>query len=120
MSLPLWGALVDLTPQQQEHARNLERKLIAPCCWSEPVATHRSEIALKMKTEIAAFVVAEKTDEEILAIYKQRYGMRILIEPEGERWWWTHVVPLAALALGLALTIVVIRKLLRPLPSSSP
>ncbi len=120
MSLSFWAAGADLSPRQQEQAQNLERKLIAPCCWSEPVSTHRSEIALKMKAEIAAFVAAGKTDEEILAIYKQRYGMRILIEPEGARWWWTHVVPLAALALGLALTIVVIRKLLRPLPSSSP
>lgn len=120
MSLSFWGAAADLTPRQQERVRNLERKLIAPCCWSEPVATHRSEIALKMKAEIAAFVAAGKTDEEILEIYKQRYGMRILIEPEGARWWWTNVVPLIALALGLGLTIVVIRKLLRPLPSSSP
>jgi cytochrome c-type biogenesis protein CcmH/NrfF len=119
VTLSLTAAVVDLTPQQQQRARKLEQRLVAPCCWSEQVATHRSGIALQMKAEIARLVSEGKPDREIVDLYTQRYGMRILMEPEGARWWWTNVVPLVALALGLALTVVVIRRLLRPIPSSS-
>jgi cytochrome c-type biogenesis protein CcmH len=96
----------------------LEKSLLAPCCWSEPIATHRSEVALAMRVEIARFVAEGKSDREILDYYKARYGERVLVEPEGAKWWWMHVVPVLMLAAGLAVAVLVLRKWLRPLPAS--
>jgi cytochrome c-type biogenesis protein CcmH len=91
-----------------DRAARLERMLLAPCCWSETVAVHRSPIALQMKSEIASFVGQGMTDRQILDYYKAKYGVRILIEPEGGARVLVNVIPwvaavLGALAVGLAL-----------------
>ncbi|MGQ9634008.1 MAG: cytochrome c-type biogenesis protein [Bryobacteraceae bacterium] len=116
------GAAASLLAQtalsNQERIRKLENSLLAPCCWAEPIAQHRSEIALQMKREIEDFVRQGKTDREILDFYKQKYGARILVEPEGALWWWMHVVPFAVLAASLAVVGFVLRRWLRPLPAS--
>jgi cytochrome c-type biogenesis protein CcmH len=101
-----------------ERIRKLENSLLAPCCWAEPIAQHRSEVALQMKREIEEFVRQGKTDREILDFYKQKYGARILVEPEGALWWWMHAVPFAVLAASLAVVGLVLRRWLRPLPAS--
>ena len=41
---------------RQARVLKLESSLLAPCCWAEPVSTHRSEVALQMREEIAGFV----------------------------------------------------------------
>jgi cytochrome c-type biogenesis protein CcmH/NrfF len=64
-----------------------------------------------MRAEIAQWVAEGKTDREIIDTYKQRYGARVLVEPEGARWWWMHVVPWVVLLAGLALTIGLMRRM---------
>ena len=103
---------------RQQRLEKLEKSLLAPCCWAEPIATHRSEVALAMKAEIARFVADGKSDREILDYYKGHYGARVLVEPEGAKWWWMHVVPVIMLAVGLAVAVLVLRRWLRPLPAS--
>jgi cytochrome c-type biogenesis protein CcmH/NrfF len=114
---PLWPA--DLNPEQQQRAHKLETSLLAPCCWSEPVATHRSEISLSIKAEIEKLVGEGKNDREILDLYKSRYGMRIFVEPEGSQWWVMNVVPVVMTILGVLVVVFVIRRMLRPIPASS-
>ncbi len=89
----------------------LENRFLAPCCYSEPISRHRSEVSLQMKAEIARWVVEGKSDEEIVETYKQRYGTRVLVEPEGSLWWWMHVIPWIALLLGLVFTFWLIRRM---------
>jgi len=62
-------------------ARHLEARLIAPCCWRQPLSMHDSEPARVMKEEIRRDLASGKTEEEILAAYEARYGLRILAEP---------------------------------------
>jgi len=107
-----------LSQQQRARAERIQTMLLAPCCYSEPVSRHRSDVSLAMREEIGAMVAGGKSDQEILDFYKQRYGLKILVEPEGGRWWWMHVVPVLVTALGLAFVIWVLRRMLRPLPSS--
>ena len=52
-----------------------------------------------------------KSDHEIIETYKQRYGARVLVEPEGSQWWWMHAVPCAVLLLGLAFTVRLMRRM---------
>jgi len=74
----LRGAPAELT-------RKLQARFIAPCCWSETVAVHRSESAAGMRDEIARFVDDGKSEDEIVAFYVAKYGERILLEPRGQK-----------------------------------
>jgi cytochrome c-type biogenesis protein CcmH len=104
--------------ERQARVLKLESSLLAPCCWAESVSTHRSEVALQMREEIAAFVNAGKTDQEVRDYYKQKYGLRILVEPEGALWWWMHVIPFVVLGIGAVVVVFLLKKWLRPLPAS--
>jgi cytochrome c-type biogenesis protein CcmH/NrfF len=61
----------------------------APCCYTEPVRQHQSEIAVKMRVEIAKWVEQGITDDEILDTYAKRYGARVLVEPKTIPKGWT-------------------------------
>jgi cytochrome c-type biogenesis protein CcmH/NrfF len=117
--LTLWTAAgwaqataTTLTQTQQTRIHTLEESLMAPCCWAEPVSVHRSEIAMQMRMEIEQFVVQGQADRQILDHYKGIYGARILTEPEGAAHWWVYFIPAVAAATGLALVVLVIRRLL--------
>lgn len=115
----LCGAAALAQPPAAEQARvlHLEKSLLAPCCWNEAVATHRSEVALTMRAEIARMVEEGKTDQQVLDYYKQQYGARILVEPQGSMWWWMHAIPVVVIALGALAVVVLIRRLRRPVPA---
>lgn len=100
-------------PAVSQRARidRLENTFLAPCCYAEPVSRHRSDVALQMKAEIGRWVAEGKSDREIIDTYKQRYGTQVLVEPEGAPWWWMHVIPWVVLAMGLALTLWVVRRM---------
>ncbi|MGC8791914.1 MAG: cytochrome c-type biogenesis protein [Bryobacteraceae bacterium] len=100
----LWAAPV-LSPAQRALVEKLEHALLAPCCYQEVVATHNSEQARAMRAEIEEMVAAGRAEREILDHYKQRYGPRILVEPEGAQWWIMNVVPVAMLVAGLAIVV---------------
>ncbi|HWR50248.1 MAG TPA: cytochrome c-type biogenesis protein CcmH [Bryobacteraceae bacterium] len=100
-----------------DRAARLEHSLVAPCCWSETVADHRSPAAMAMRAEIKKFVGEGKTDREILAFYKAQYGARVLIEPEGTPRIWANVIPWIAIALGLGFVWIVIRRMQRREPA---
>jgi len=102
---------------QDERVLKLEKALLAPCCWNESVATHRSEVALTMRAEIARMVIEGQTDQQILDHYKQQYGARILVEPEGSRWWWMHLIPVVVIVLGVFAMLLFIRHLRKQVPA---
>lgn len=106
-------------PPSQDRVQRLERSLVAPCCWSETVADHRSEVAATMRAEIAKFVAAGKSDREILDYYKAQYGSRVLIEPEGTTRIWANVIPWVAIALGIGFLWLMIRRMRRSRPAAS-
>lgn len=85
--------------------------LIAPCCWREPIAIHRSAEALEMLEEVKQFVAEGRSEEEIKAIYVARYGVRILADPPGMEGRWLYVIPIA-LSVTLVLLAVLRLRLL--------
>jgi len=94
LTASVWG-------QAKDHVRKMQERFIAPCCWSEPVAVHRSEIAATMRTEIERMVKEGKTEQQIEARFVAEYGERILMEPRGQTQWWLMVIPVVGIALGL-------------------
>jgi cytochrome c-type biogenesis protein CcmH/NrfF len=91
------------TPAEQKaRVQRIQDAVLAPCCYTEPVSRHQSEIAIKMRIEIANWVAESRTDQEILDTYVQQYGSRMLVDPRTIPGWWTPWVPwLAAIfAIG--------------------
>ncbi len=88
----------------------LEHELLAPCCYRETLDHHRSDAALTMNAEIHALVGQGKSEREILDLYKARYGMQIMAEPEGATWWVGTLVPFLMFAMGLALVVRLIKR----------
>ena len=61
----------------------MESRLLAPCCYTQSIAVHGSDIAAQMRSEVAEMVAGGKTEEEIVSHYRNIYGERILIVPDG-------------------------------------
>ena len=89
--------------QKEQEARiaRLQDAVLAPCCYTEPVSRHQSEIALKMRIEIAKWVSAGKTDREILGAYIDLYGSKVLVDPRSKPGAWTPWVPWLTLILAM-------------------
>jgi len=93
-----------LSPSQTLVYNKLTHELIAPCCWREPIAIHRSEESLQMLAEVEQLVAAGRSEEEIKAFYIAQYGERILADPPGHERTWLYYTPvflfLTAVVLG--------------------
>jgi len=109
--------------RDDESARivRLEDAVLAPCCYTEPVSKHQSEIALKMRLEIAKWVAEGRTDREILGTYVNLYGARVLVDPRTKPEWWTPWIPWLAVIFSVGLGFLLLRKW-RPkaVPADSP
>ena len=110
--LGLWvlSAAAETPDQQKVRIRRIEDAVLAPCCYAEPVSRHQSEIAVKMRVEIAKWVAAGKTDQEILNAYVQQYGNKVLVDPRTIPGWWTPWVPWLAVMLGVVFTFWLLRR----------
>ena len=113
-----------LTPAQIEIYHKLTHQLIAPCCWREPIAIHRSQESLQMLGEVEQMVAAGKSEEEIKAFYVSRYGERILADPPGHERTWLYYTPVLLFVTLLVLAAFRLRSLVhtpaRQVGSSTP
>ena len=87
----------------------LEHAVLAPCCYTEPVAIHQSEIAVKMRVEIAKWVAGGRSDSDILGTYVERYGSKVLVDPRTRPGWWTPWIPWLAMILATAFGLWLVR-----------
>lgn len=99
-----------LTPPEKKKADELAHALVAPCCWHEPIATHRSAVALEMLGELKQLVVAGQSEQDIKSYYVAKYGTRILADPPGLAGTWLYV---GILGLSLAAFVLLTFRLLR-------
>lgn len=109
-----------LTVAQKESYQRLAQQLIAPCCWREPIAMHRSAEALQMQDEVRQWLLQGRTEDEIKATYVSRYGDRILADPPGLTGRWLYVMPVAVFLGLLLLAARRLRVLVRMTPASPP
>lgn len=93
-----------------ERERALQNKLVAVCCWNESIAFHRSDTALQMRLEVRQLIDQGRTDEEILAWFKQKYTGRVLIEPEGSKSLVAYTLPVAVSLAGLGIVVLLLRR----------
>jgi cytochrome c-type biogenesis protein CcmH len=100
-----------LTPEQEAMARRLEGMLIAPCCFVNTVAEHRSPLSDKVREEVRALVASGATETEILDAFVAKYGERILAAPKPQGFnLFAYVMPVVALAAGLVVIVFWLRR----------
>ena len=97
-----------LTRGQMESYQRLTNQLIAPCCWREPIAIHRSTEAQQMSEEIASLLANGRTEDQIRAMYVARYGARILADPPGVTGRWLYAAPVV---LFFSVLLLAVRRL---------
>lgn len=84
-----------------KRALDLEKKLMAPCCWTQTLNNHNSAISGDMRREIRQMLANGKTDGEILDFFIAQYGKRILARPPAEGFnWAAYVLPVFFLLAG--------------------
>ncbi len=116
MGIPLALVLAHpdgFTSRQTEEIRKVESRLLAPCCYTQSIAVHGSDIAVQMRSEVAEMVADGKTEEEIVSHYRNIYGERILIVPDGLTGRILFSLPLLTSALGCLVLFVCLRRMLR-------
>ena len=68
---------------QQAKIHRIEAKLMAPCCYTQTIDIHDSEIAQQMRGEVTQMVLAGQSEQAIIDHYKAIYGETILAVPDG-------------------------------------
>jgi len=113
MTIGLWLALAAADPQALEReARQLETKLMAPCCWAQQVSLHQSPAADEIKRNIRRLLAEGKTSDQVLEFYVAEYGDRILSEPPARGFSrLIYVAPWVFLVGSVGLVVMVIRRL---------
>ncbi len=110
----LAGAMaMSAAPQDlEEQARIIGGKLMAPCCWAEPVSQHLSPAAEEMRGQIREMLAAGKSEQEIIEFYVAQYGERILASPPPRGFnLLAYILPVAFAAAGALLLVFVLRRL---------
>ena len=102
-----------LTAEQRGRYDRLTHELIAPCCWREPIAIHRSQEALQMLDEVEKLVADGRSEQEIKSIYIARYGPRILADPPGVSRYWLYLLPFSLLTWFMVAAVFRLRSLVK-------
>ena len=78
-------------------ASAIEGRLMAPCCWTQTIDIHGSEISLSMRREIRRRLRNGESADAIQASFVERYGPRILaVQPNS---------PLKGVFIGLSVVM---------------
>jgi cytochrome c-type biogenesis protein CcmH len=88
--------------RRADRATEIEQRLIAPCCWTQTLDVHDSELSTALRIEIheqlAAGVSAEAIEEQLAA----RFGERIRAVPRGAD---PRIALPVAVGLGMVLSL---------------
>lgn len=106
--------------QIEAKAKEIDRLIMAPCCWTQPVSDHYSGVASEIRQGIRRMLAEGKTRQEILDFYVAQYGERILSMPKAEGFnLMAYVLPALALLVGAVIVRAVIRAWHRPKPATA-
>ncbi len=111
MVLVMAAAELSVDPALEARAKALEAKIIAPCCWTQPVSQHYSEVAATIKKQIREMLAAGRSDQEILDRYVSEYGERVLASPRPRGFnLLAYVLPWVGLGAGIALVWLILKR----------
>lgn len=98
------GALVfDRQRSQADRAQELAERLRCPVCQGESIADSPASMAREMRSLVEEQVEAGRSDAEVLAFFRARYGDWVLLDPpKSGSTLLVWVLPVAAFAGGVA------------------
>lgn len=102
-----------LTETQRRIVTRVQEDMLAPCCWHESLAVHRSQIAVELRAEIIAMARSGMTEQQITRRLVERFGIRVLREPPGTTAGWLYLAPIVISLGGLVVLMRFIRRNLR-------
>ncbi len=76
-------ATAELAPAK-DGARALQERLMAPCCWTQTLDVHESEVSTQLRAEIRARLARGEAPEAIEDDFAARFGERIRAVPKGK------------------------------------
>ncbi len=109
---PSWSskALGTLSDQQYRLVLHAQRRLMAPCCYTQTINVHSSDIAETMRQEVLQMVKSGIDEDGVFAHYKAIYGEQILVVPDGMLGMLAFAIPItSATAAAGILTAVLMR-----------
>jgi len=107
LSTSAWGQS-DL----DKKATEMERNLIAPCCWSKTIDQEQSEAAQYMKNKIRQALAQGQSVESIYQSFEAEFGERILANPKKSGFnWIVWIFPILVMLIGSLLLVRKITKL---------
>ena len=105
------AAPVALPPALEQEARAIERLVIAPCCWMQPVSDHQSPASDEVKQQIREWLSAGRTRQQVLDGFVEQYGVRVLAEPPNRGFSrFLYFTPIAVLGVSAVGLIVFVRR----------
>lgn len=99
-----------ITHEQEALIRKIEGRLMAPCCYTQTILDHDSQVAVDMRNEVTAFVASGESEQEIITYYKNKYGETILVVPDGIQGHILTILPFVAFFLAMGLLLLYIQK----------
>jgi len=105
--------VTSLSDTQKSEIRQVEERLLAPCCYTQSIAVHGSEIAGQMRAEVTEMVVQGRTENEIVGYYRGLYGDRVLVVPDGKTGEILFSIPVIIGVFGCLVLLLCVRKMLQ-------
>ena len=97
-------AFISLNAEDEALIEDLERNLMAPCCWSNTVSAHGNS---EMESSIREMVSQGLTRQQILDNFVATYGEKILAKPKAEGFNLTvWIMPAAVFVLALLIMVL--------------
>lgn len=101
------------TPTQDEVNR-VAAKLYCPVCENEPLDVCQTAACVQWKAQITQYIAEGKSDEEIVQLFVDEFGLKVLGEPPAEGltillW----IGPIVAVLIGGAVALWLIRNMSR-------
>jgi len=103
-------ASVPITPQQDAKIKKIEGRVMAPCCYTQTIRDHDSQVAEEMRDEVKVLVLSGKSEQEIVTYYKTKYGETVLVVPDGMAGRLAFGIPVAVPLLSSGILVFIIRK----------
>lgn len=126
LSASLAAAPVHATPAQDDGgaavsgATALETRLLAPCCWTQTLDVHESELSSSLRAEIRRRLRAGETADSIEESLVARYGERIrAVQKGGDTRGAVPAVAGVAAALGALALLLWMRRRTRRTPDDA-
>ena len=95
----------------ESRARDIDNKLMAPCCGANTVREHDSGPAMRMRAEIRQLLAEGKTEKQILDHFVAQHGEKILAMPEARGFnLLAYLLPVGFLVFGALFLVLALRR----------